>query len=118
AKGVKAACERFNDRSGPFALGQFFIFALDMEGNTLATAMFPERLGQNVIEARDANGKPFIREMIELARSRGRGWCDYLFSNPVTHRDELKSTYLEAAGGIIVSCGIYKNKPALALPPR
>jgi signal transduction histidine kinase len=114
AKGVDAACLDFNSLDGGFMSGDLFILALDRNGTTLASGGFPERRGLNIMQSKDANGKEFIREMIEIAHSKGKGRCDYLFPNPVTKQDEPKSTYVELVDGIVIGCGIYKKKAVTA----
>jgi len=32
--------------------------------------------------AEDADGEPFIQKMIEVAKSKGKGWVDYKWTNP------------------------------------
>jgi methyl-accepting chemotaxis protein len=73
AKGIDAACDDFNSPAGGFMSGDLFILALDRNGTTLASGGFPERRGLNIMQSKDANGKEFIREMIELAHSKGKG---------------------------------------------
>src|SRR5690606_8992501 len=43
----------------------------------LAFAPDPGAVGQNVLDAGDADGRYFGREMMELARSAGMGWVDF-----------------------------------------
>ncbi len=44
----------------------------------------------------DADGKPFIRESVELARSKGRFWHDYEFTDPVTKEGHAEVHLLRA----------------------
>ena len=47
-----------------------YIFCLDRQGNL---TVHPDQEGENILEARDAGGNPFIREMVE----RRDGWIRY-----------------------------------------
>lgn len=58
---------------------------------------------------KDADGKAFIKSLIDTAQKRGSGWVEYKWPNPVTKVIESKSTYVEKAGNLIVACGIYKK---------
>ena len=68
----------------------------------------PRVLG-NGPNSKDVDGKPFVREMGNLAKSGGQGWVDYKWAHPVTNEIRLKSSYVERAGDLAIACGIYKN---------
>lgn len=70
----------------------------------------PDVCGQNRYDIEAADGRKFIQEIIHTAKTKSKGWCDYLRKNPVTKRTEQKSTYFEAADGAFIACGIYKGK--------
>jgi signal transduction histidine kinase len=70
-----------------------YVFAMDMKANMLAHGANDKLLGKNVIELKDANGKPMIAEMVKVASTSGAGWVDYDWPNPVTKKIEPKSTY-------------------------
>ena len=119
ARGVKAACDDFNDKHGRFG-GEDYVFALDMTGVRRAYAPDPSVVGQNNIDVPDADGKPFGREIIRIASTQGVGWCDFKFLNPKSGRVEPKSVYIERVGDLILGCGIYQSgqgqKSGAALP--
>ena len=106
ARGAKAACDDFNDKTGRFG-GEDYVFALDMTGVRRAYAPDPSVVGRNDIEAPDADGKPFGREILRIASTQGIGWCDFKFLNPKSGRIEPKSVYIERVGDLILGCGIY-----------
>ena len=66
-------------------------------------------VGQSLINIRDPNGKYMTKEMVELAKTKGSGWVDYVFKNPKTNEMSPKSTYVELADEVVVGCGIYKK---------
>ena len=57
----------------------------------------------------DADGKEFIKERVALAKSKGKFWQDYKFTDPVTKKVLRKSAYCEKAGDNIVCAGVYKR---------
>jgi methyl-accepting chemotaxis protein len=67
----------------------------------------PRTLGQGP-QSKDVDGKRFVREMVEVARTRGEGWVDYKWAHPVTNEVLTKSTFVQRAGELVVACGIYK----------
>ena len=54
------------------------------------------------------DGKPFVKERVELAQSKGTFWQDYKFTNPVSKKIEPKSMYCENLEDAAVCGGIYK----------
>jgi methyl-accepting chemotaxis protein len=111
-KGLRRACDDFNDPRGRFCRGNHYIWAGDFGGVILANGTAPDARGQNNFHLKAADGRLFIQEIIETARTKGKGWCDYPWKNPVTKRTEQKSTYFEAVDGAFIACGIYKGKRA------
>ncbi|MGE5622057.1 MAG: cache domain-containing protein [Bacillota bacterium] len=108
ANGKDKAFAEFNNPKGQFAERDLYVFVNDLEGNTLAHGGNPKLVGKNVMELKDADGKLFIKEMTELAKTKGKGWVDYKWPNPVTKAIEAKTTYVERAGDVLIGCGIYK----------
>ena len=80
-----------------------------MDGKCLAHGQNAKQVGKDLIELADADGKEFIRERTELAKSKGKFWQDYKFTDPVTKKVLPKSAYCERTGDMIVCAGIYKR---------
>lgn len=85
-----------------------YIFVYDLNGVALAHGNNPKMVGKPLIGLRDNEGKPMIKEMVELAKAKGKGWVDYKWPNPVTHAVEAKSGYVERLDDIMVGSGVYK----------
>lgn len=81
----------------------------DMNGVCLAHGQNPKQVGKDLIDLADADGKEFIKERVELAKSKGKFWQDYKFTDPVTKKVLPKSAYCEKTGEVIVCAGIYKR---------
>jgi hypothetical protein len=62
----------------------------------------PKLLGQNLYEVPDTQGKRFRKEIVDLANSRGSGWVDYTYMDPMTQR-EVQSHF--KSGNLIVCAG-------------
>ena len=56
----------------------------------------------------DVDGKLYRKEMVTLAKTKGRGWVDYKYRNPVSGKVEPKTSYLAKTGDMIIICGIYR----------
>lgn len=107
--GKDKAYAEFNRPSGPFVDRDMYIFVIDMAGLEWANGANQKIVGKNVIELKDAEDKFMVRAMIELGKSKGKGWIDYKWPNPVSKLVEAKSTYLEKIDDVIVAAGIYKQ---------
>lgn len=111
-RGAGPACADFNDPRGEFVRGEDYLFALGLDGTRLAYSPKPETVGQNDLGNRDADGKSFTRDLLQLAQSAGLGWYDYRMLNPRSGRVEAKSVYFERVGDIVIGCGIYSGAGA------
>ena len=67
-------------------------------------------VGRNNVDEKDPTGKVVGREILAVARNPGFGWVDYHFQNPKTGQVEPKSVYVEFVEGIVLGCGIYRNR--------
>ena len=65
-------------------------------------------IGKNLIELKDVDGKPFIKERMELAQAKPSFWQEYKFTNPVSKKVEPKQMYCERADDVVVCGGVYK----------
>lgn len=81
----------------------------DTSGKCLAHGQNEKSVGKDLIEFEDADGKLFIKERVELAKSKGKFWQDYKFKDPITKEVLPKSAYCEKTGDDIVCAGIYKR---------
>lgn len=108
--GLQQAFSDFNATSGPFNDGRYYIWSADFNGLVMANGSNPKGVGTAGWELTAADGRKFIQEIIHTAKTKGKGWCDYLWKNPVTGRTEQKSTYFEAVDNVFLACGLYKGK--------
>lgn len=81
----------------------------DMTGKVLAHGANNKMVGKDLIELRDPDGKEFVKERVELAKSKGKFWQDYKFTDPETRKVLPKEAYCETSGNDIVCAGIYKR---------
>jgi cytochrome c len=106
--GKAAMIARINSRDPEFNQGALYLAMRDLEGITVAhptTAL----IGKNLLDVPDADGKPFRREMVAVARGRGHGWVGYKFRNPESGKVEAKTTYVLRVGDVALEAGIYKH---------
>jgi cytochrome c len=110
ANGSEKAIAEFNKPKSAFRDRDLYVFYMDMNGKMIAHAN-PKMIGKTILELKDTtDGHTFIRSIVDGAKTKGSGWVDYHWPNPTTQQMELKSTYYEKAGNMILACGIYKGK--------
>ena len=107
ANGREKTLTEISNPKGQFVKGELYIFAIDMNGVTLAHGANPKLVGKNMIDLKDPDGKPFIREFVNTAK-KGSGWVDYKWTNPVSKKIEEKTSYIESAGEFLLAAGVYK----------
>jgi len=111
ANGNEKAFAEFNDPKGKFTDRDLYIFVVDFNGLTIAHGGNSKLVGREMNELKDADGKFFIKEFIELAKTKGSGWVGYKWENPATKKIEQKATYIQRQRqeDCFLGCGIYNK---------
>jgi signal transduction histidine kinase len=105
--GREKALKEFNNKTGQFVNGEFYIFAFDINGNVLAS-LKPDWIGKNLLNETDPNGIPFLKNEIN-ALGNEDGFLYFIFPNPNHgNKNELKLCYMmKADDNWYVGSGIY-----------
>jgi cytochrome c len=108
----KSAFPEFKKKGSEWLKGDTYIFILDMNGTTLMHPANPELETKSILELKDENGKAFIREFIETAKTKGSGWVDYMWPKPGEKKPAKKLSYIKRAKmpsgeTVLVGAGIY-----------
>ena len=106
--GKDKAFADFSDVKGKFVSGDLYVFVYDMTGKCVAHGGNPKMVGKDLIDLKDADGKAFVKERIEIVKGKGKGWQNYKWSNPVSKQIEDKTAYVEKVDDYVVGCGAYK----------
>jgi signal transduction histidine kinase len=94
--------DEFRDRD-------LYPFVYDTDGWNVAHGANPQMVGKLWISIKDQDGNYLIKEMVGIMQGPGSGWVDYKWPNPVTHKIQDKSAYVEKLGErYFVGVGIYK----------
>lgn len=110
----RGAFPQLRDRRGRFFFRDTYVFVNSPDGVELVNPAFPEVEGRNLLDLKDASGKPMVKEYIELALRQGSGWTSYLWPQPDRSRLPVrKTTYVRKVvlpGGetLIVGSGLYE----------
>jgi len=110
ANGKEKAIAEFNNPTGQFVKGDLYVFANQLDGLVLANGGNPKLAGQNHMELKDPTGKQFNKESAELAKTKGSGWIDYEWVNPVSKKLQPKTVWVQRVEGtdIYIGSGIWK----------
>jgi cytochrome c len=110
ANGKDKSIAEFNNPNGEFVKGDLYIFALDFNGVVLAHGGNPKLAGTSLLETKDPTGKYFVKEQIDLAKSKGSGWLEYNWTNPATKKIQNKKSWIQRIEGtdIYIGCGIFQ----------
>lgn len=109
-QGMTKALASFNDPRGTFVHDDLYVFAVNLQsGKFEAHGMNPKWTGTDAGDLHDVEGKPLVKEMLELARSKGEGTVDYVWRNPVTNAVEKKRTFVRRENGSLIGVGFYSE---------
>jgi len=110
-KGLDATIAEINKKDGKFVWKDTYVFLMDLEGRMLAHPMSPALIGKNVLDMKDKGepGKFLFKEFVTVAKGKGDGWVDYMWTNPGDPKPRKKVTYIYRVPGkdLFVGAGIY-----------
>jgi len=112
SKGTEAFTE-FRKKDSKWLKDDTYIFVFNMNGITLFHPTKPELEGKNTIDLKDVNGKAYIQEMIETAKTQESGWIDYMWPKQGESKPSKKSSYFKKVKvgeeTFIVGSGFYTD---------
>ena len=108
-EGKEKGYAEITNKKGQFIDRDLYLVVYGMDGVVRAHGANEKMVTKNLMDLKDVDGKPFVKERVELAQSKGTFWQDYKFSDPLTKKIEPKQTYCEKLDDTVVCGGIYKN---------
>ncbi len=108
ANGKDKTYAAISDKHGQFIDRDLYLVAYGMDGTAYAHDANEKMIGKNLIDLKDIDGKPFVKERIDLAQAKGSFWQDYKFTNPTNKKIEPKSMYCERVDDVVLCGGVYK----------
>ena len=109
AEGKDKAFVEINNPKGKFVDRDLYVFVYDMTGKCVAHGFNQKMIDKDLLEMKDSDGKFYVKERVEIAKTKGKGWQDYKFTNPVSKKIEQKTAYIEKLDDMIIGCGVYKK---------
>ena len=111
----KAAFGKFKGKDSEFIFAGTYIWINDLDGTMLMHPIKYKMDGQPLLGMQDTKGKKFFVEMIDLCKSKGSGWSDYLWPKPGSKESSVKVSFVKKAvcdgTDVLVGCGVYDMVP-------
>ena len=108
ANGKDKGWAEINNKKGQFVDRDLYLVVYGLDGTVHAHGANEKMIGKNLIALKDIDGKEFVKERVELGKSKGTFWQDYKFTNPTNKKIEPKAMYCEKLEDAVVCGGIYK----------
>jgi signal transduction histidine kinase len=108
ANGKDKTLAEASNNKGQFVKEDLYVTIYDMNGKCLAHGANKSMIGLDLINLKDADGKLFVKDRLEIVKAKGKGWQDYKFSNPLTKKMEPKTVWIEKVDDLVFACGAYK----------
>jgi cytochrome c len=106
--GKAIALAEFNNPNGRFNYVELYIFAYDMTGTVVAEPRNKSLVGRHFLNLPDAEGKLYVKAIVDMATERGRGSVSYSFENPDTEGVDLRRIYFQRVDDVIICCVVSK----------
>lgn len=107
--GKQKGYAEITSKQSQFTDRDLYLVVYRLDGTPLAHGANEKMVGKNLIDLKDIDGKEFVRERVELAKTKSSFWQDYKFTNPVSRKVEAKTMYCERLDDTAVCGGIYKQ---------
>ncbi|MBS0309665.1 MAG: cache domain-containing protein [Proteobacteria bacterium] len=108
--GRDALIEEVNKMAKGEFIDRDLYISIYAQSGTIAAHGANRRLwGQDWSKIKDTDGKFFVSDMVNTARTQGDGWTDYKWVHPVTKDTMVKSAYFEQCDDLVIACGFYKQ---------
>jgi cytochrome c len=113
--GAPQAFEAFSNPKGSFVYGPYYVYVVGQDGFMHANGGTQFSLaGHNVLDLRDAAGKPMIRDLLAAADKAPAGAVEYRWLNPEDNHIELKTSLYSKVDNYVVSVGYYTPRATRA----
>jgi len=110
SKGLDEAIKEISDPKGPFVWKDSYVFMMSMDVKRLAHPMQPELTKlPHCLLITDPTDKALFVSFVNLAKTAGQGWVEYMWPKPGKKDPSKKITYIYKVPGkdVFVGAGIY-----------
>ena len=96
-------------KSSQFRDRDLYLVVYGLDGKVWAHGQNEKMVGKVLIDLKDVDGKEFVKERVELAKTESSFWQSYKYLNPVTKAVEPKQMYCERLNDTVVCGGVYQS---------
>ena len=108
SQGKDKAYAEFTNKQGAFVDRDLYLVVYGLDGTVRAHGANEKMVGKNLIDMKDVDGKPYVKERVEMAAAKPSFWQEYKFTNPVSKKIEPKRMYCEKLEDAVVCGGVFK----------
>jgi signal transduction histidine kinase len=105
--GPEKAYAEFSVKGGKWTDRDLYVVVYGLDGKVLAHGSNAKLIGKMLIDAQDVDGVYYVKDRVNLAKTKGTFWQDYKFVNPTTKKIQPKQMYCERVGETAVCAGVY-----------
>jgi cytochrome c len=107
--GPTKAFEDFSTPGGKWHYKDIYLFCYKTDGTNVCHGANKALIGKNLIELKTADGQLLIKNLINIAETKGSGWIDYQWPHPETKKTESKRAFVVKIPGYdgLVGAGSY-----------
>jgi len=108
--GPTQAFQDFMVPGGKWHKKDIYLLCIDLDGTMTCSGANKAMVGKNLIDFKSADGQPLIKNLVDLAKTKGSGWVEYQWPHPQTGKMEAKRTYVAKIPGYdgLVGAGAYR----------
>lgn len=92
--GPAKAFEDFSTPGGKWHNKDIYLFCYKMDGTNVCHGANKALIGKNLIDLKTADGQFLIKNLADIAKTKGSGWIDYQWPQPQTKKTEAKRAYV------------------------
>jgi signal transduction histidine kinase len=107
--GAQKTYDAINAKAAGWVDRDLYLTVYDLDGKCLAQGANAKMVGKDLSDLRDADGRLFIKERVDLAKAKPSFWQDYKWNDPITRKMTAKTTYCERHADTVLCVGVYKR---------
>jgi cytochrome c len=110
AVGSQKAFEDFTAQGGPWQNKDVYLFCYRFDGTCACQGANKALVGKNLLDMQTADGVFLVKDIIEIARTKGSGSLEYQWAHPQTKKIATKASFVARVPGedVVIGAGIYK----------
>ena len=107
--GKDIALAEFSNPNGMFVQGEVYVYVLSSTGVMLAHGVNERFVGLDFSKVVDSDGKPFVKEILDTANTKGSGWESYKWFHPRRNKELPKLAYFQKVDDLIICSAVYED---------